>query len=80
MEDRFSLLEAKVYRLQDQAHQNHLELLQCFTNYKDEVDDEMHKVSLKLDRHDSYFSGMIKILGLGGALTSWLSIKEFFNK
>ncbi len=78
-EERFSRLEAKVDRLQDQAHQNHLELLSCISKANDAIDDEINALKLKTERHDSYFSGIVKVLGLGGAVSSWLAIKDLFG-
>lgn len=79
LEERFSRLEAKFDRLQDQAHANHLEILQCFNKAQDETDKEISAINLKLKEHDGHFSMVTRLLGLGSIIGGWISIKDWFG-
>ncbi len=79
-EERLYRLENKVDKLQDQAHAYHLELLSCITKSNDAMDEEINNLKLTVDRHQSYFGLVLKALGLGGILTSWLSLKDLLHK
>ena len=77
---RLDRLELKLDSLQSQSHQNHIELLSAISKKDAEVDDEISKINLKLERHDSYFTMVARSLGLGGVLAGWLSLKDIFGK
>lgn len=77
-EDRLNRVELKLDRLQEQSHINHMEMLSCFQSAKDEAQEEINSLKMKVDRHESYFAMVLKALGLGGIITSWLSLRDLF--
>lgn len=78
LEERFSRLETKFDKLQDQVHQNHLELLQCFSKVKNDTDEEIGAINLKLKEHDGHFSMVTKLLGLGSIIGGWLGLRDLW--
>ncbi len=76
---RLDRLEIKLDTLQTQAHHNHLELLSCFRSANDELEEKIVNLEKTVERHGSYFSGLLKLIGLGGALSSWLAFRDFFS-
>ena len=72
-------LEAKVDRLQETTHENHLELLGILREDREAVNKEIVALKLTTERHSGYFSGIVKLLGLGGAISSWLAFRDIFS-
>lgn len=71
-------LESKIERLQEATHENHLELLDLLRADKDAINKEITELKLTTQRHSGYFSMVLKALGLGGIVTSWLSLKDLW--
>lgn len=78
LEDRIVRVESKVDQLQSQAHSNHLEILSAFNDAKEEATKELNDLKMKVERHEGYFSGIVRLLGLGSLISGWLAIKDLF--
>lgn len=77
---RLDRLELKLDSLQNQTHQNHVELLTVFRGSIDEVNEDIGAINLKIKEHDGHFALVARLLGLGSLVGGWLSIKEWFSK
>lgn len=77
---RLDRLELKVDRLQEQAHQYHVELLSAVQKGNDLLEERVNDLESVTERHSSYFGMVLKALGLSGIITSWLSLKDYLGK
>ncbi len=77
---RLDRLELKVDRLQEQAHQYHVELLSAVQKGNDLLEERVNDLESVTERHSSYFGMVLKELGLSGIITSWLSLKDYLGK
>lgn len=77
-EERLGRVENKLDRLQEQVHENQLELLAQLREDREVTAKEYMEVKLTTQRHDEHFGMIAKVLGLGGLVSGWLGLKDFF--
>ncbi len=77
---RLDRVDNKLDRLQEQLHENHLEILGQIRSMSEDTMDEINALKLKVQQHDGHFSLFAKLLGGSSIIAGWLSVKDLFHK
>jgi hypothetical protein len=77
-DERLGRLEGKIDRLQEQTHEYQLEVLSVLKKDKEDTNQELTEMKLKIKEHDGHFATVIKVLGLGSLVSGWIALKDLW--